>query len=157
MRNLIHQLLHNRHRSCRLRAVSSLIGVLWALPLSLFGLMLALPIRILRGRIDRVTGSVPALLVRGPLADWLLQRHPFGPMTAMAVGHIVIARQHGLTAHTLRHELVHVLQAARWGPIFPFAYLAASAWALLHGRRAYWHNRFEIAARKAEKHFPSES
>ena len=157
MRNLIHQLLDKLHRSGRLRTVAGLIGVLWALPLSLFGLVLALPIRIVRGRIDRVSGSVPALLVRGPLADRLLQRHPFGPMAAMAIGHIVIARQQGLTAHTLRHELVHVLQAARWGPVFPFAYLVASAWALLHGRRAYWHNRFEIAARKAEKHFPPES
>lgn len=157
MRNSIRQLRHKRHNSSRSRALARLVGVLWALPLSLFGLVLALPIRILHGRIDRVSGIVPALLVRGPLADRLLQRHPFGPMAAMAVGHIVIARQHGLTAHTLRHELEHVLQAARWGPVFPFAYLAASAWALLQGRRAYWHNRFEIAARKAERHFPPES
>jgi hypothetical protein len=31
-------------------------------------------------------------------------------------------------------------------------YLAASAWALLRGQDAYWHNAFEIAARKAERH-----
>ena len=67
--------------------------MLWALPLSLFGLMLALPIRIWRGRIDRVTGSVPALLVSGPLADCCCSCHPFGPMAAMAIGHVVIARQ----------------------------------------------------------------
>lgn len=155
IRALTHASAKNLHRYRRLR-VSSLIGVLWALPLSLFGVLLALPIRLRHGRIDRITGNIPALLVRGPLADWLLARHPFGPMAAMAVGHIVIARRHGLTPQTLRHELAHVRQAARWGAIFPFAYLAASAWALLHGRQAYWHNHFEIAARKAEQHFPAD-
>ncbi|MEO6353492.1 MAG: hypothetical protein ABI575_10580 [Oxalobacteraceae bacterium] len=158
MRNLIDALIRNRHRFRRTGILGNLVGVLWALPLSLLGLMLALPIRILHGRIDRVTGSVTALLVRGPLADKLLERHPFGPMAAMAIGHIIIARQHGLTPQTLRHELAHVLQAARWGPAFPLAYLVASAWAVLHGRQAYWHNHFEIAARKAEKHSrPTES
>lgn len=145
----MHKVIQYRHRCRRLRTV---IGVLWALPLSLFGLMLALPIWIARGRIDRVTG--PALLVRGRLGDRLLAHHPFGPMAAMATGHIIIARQHGLTPRTLRHELAHVRQSTRWGPLFPFAYLAASAWALLHGHRAYWHNHFEIAARKAERHTP---
>ncbi len=146
----MHAMIKNRHR----RSVANLIGILWALPLSLFGLMLALPIGIVRGRIDRVSGAVPALLVRGRLGDRLLVRHPFGPMAAMAIGHIIIARRHGLTPQTLAHELAHVRQAARWGALFPFAYLAASAWAVLHGRRAYWHNHFEIAARKAERHSP---
>lgn len=141
-------MIKNRHG----RTLANLIGILWALPLSLFGLMLALPIRISDGRIDRVSGATPALLVRGRLGDRLLARHPFGPMAAMAIGHIIIARRHGLTPQTLAHELAHVRQAARWGALFPFAYLAASSWAVLHGRRAYWHNHFEIAARKAEQH-----
>lgn len=144
------------HERKRVHAVASLIGILWALPLSLFGLMLALPIRITHGRIDRVSGKIPALLVRGRLGDRLLAHHPFGPMAAMAIGHIIITRRHGLTPQTLAHELTHVRQAARWGALFPLAYLAASAWAVLHGRRAYWHNHFEIAARKAEQHFPAD-
>lgn len=147
-------MIQNSHH--QLHALRVLSGVLWALPLSLPGLMLALPVQMMHGRIDRITGNIPALLVRGPLADRLLALHPFGPMAAMAIGHIVIARRHGLTPQTLRHELAHVRQAARWGPVFPFAYLAASAWALLHGRQAYWHNPFEIAARKAEQHLPTD-
>ena len=147
----MHKMIRNWPRWRRLRTV---IGILWALPLSLLGLMLALPIGIVRGHIDKVSGAVPALLVRGRLGDHLLARHPFGPMAAMAIGHIIIARQHGLTPQTLAHELAHVRQAARWGALFPFAYLAASTWAVLHGRRAYWHNHFEIAARKAEQHSP---
>jgi hypothetical protein len=129
-----------------------LLGVLWALPLTLFGILLAIPIVLLRGRIYVVHEPIPALLVRGPFADYLLVRHPFGAMSAMAIGHIVIAEQHGLTKQILTHELAHVRQAAHWGIVFPFAYLASSIWAALRGQDAYWYNIFEIAARNAEKH-----
>jgi hypothetical protein len=128
-----------------------LLGLLWALPLTLLGLLLALPIVISGGRIYIVLNPIPALLIRGPFADYVLQRHPFGAMSAMAIGHIVIAAKHGLTKETITHELVHVQQAARWGILFPFVYVASSVWAALHGKDAYWYNVFEIAARKAEK------
>jgi hypothetical protein len=128
------------------------LGILWALPLTLLGaVLLLLPTLVLRGRIDLVTQPTPALLVRGPLADRILECHPFGAMCAMAIGHIVIAQSKGLTPRILTHELAHVRQAAHWGPAFPIVYLAASAWALLRGQDAYWHNLFEIAARRAER------
>lgn len=130
----------------------TILGILWAAPVTLFGLLLALPVYAWRGQAQLVRGHTPALLVRGPLADFLLGRHPFGAMTAMALGHVVISESQGLSARVLVHELAHVRQAARWGIFFPFAYLASSAWAALCGRDAYWHNHFEIAARKAEKH-----
>jgi hypothetical protein len=132
--------------------LATVLGMIWALPLTLAGLLLALPIFVWRGRIQLVSGRTPALLVRGPLADFLLSHHPFGAMSAMALGHVVIAEQQDLSARILVHELAHVRQAARWGIVFPFAYLASSAWAALRGRDPYWHNRFEIAARNAEKH-----
>lgn len=131
---------------------ATLLGIAWALPLTLVGLALALPVFAFRGHAQLVHGRTPALLVRGPLADRLLGMHPFGAMSAMAVGHVVITEHQGLSSRVLMHELAHVRQAARWGIVFPFAYLASSAWAALRGRDAYWHNRFEIAARKAEKH-----
>ena len=130
----------------------TLLGVLWALPLTLIGIALALPTIVCRGHLYLVRESTPALLVSGPFADYLLARHPFGAMSAMAIGHIVIADRQALTKQILTHELAHVGQAARWGIVFPFAYLASSAWAALRGRDAYWHNIFEIAARNAEKH-----
>ncbi len=129
-----------------------LLGIAWALPLTLFGLLLALPVMLWRGRVHLVHAPTPALVASGPLADYMLEHHPFGPMCAMAIGHIVIAERRGLTPQVLTHELAHVRQAAQWGFMFPLAYLAASGWAVLHGKDAYWHNVFEIAARKAEKH-----
>ncbi len=127
------------------------LGVFWALPLTIVGLVLALPILMLRGKFQLIRFPTVALLVRGPFANWMLSRHPFGAMTAMAIGHVIIAEHQGLSSRVLIHELAHVRQAARWGIFFPFAYLASSAWAALRGRDAYWHNRFEIAAREAEK------
>lgn len=130
----------------------TLLGIVWASPLTVVGLTMALPIIVFRGHGQLVRGQTVALLVRGKLADVLLRRHPFGAMNAMAIGHIVIASRDGLSSRVLVHELAHVSQAARWGPLFPFAYLASSAWAALRGKDAYWHNRFEVAARRAEKH-----
>lgn len=128
------------------------LGMLWALPLTLVGILMTLPILLRGGQLCVVHASVPALLVSGPLADYFLEHHPFGAMCAMAVGHVVIADRQGLTAQILTHELAHVRQASLWGLFFPLAYLLASAWAALRGRDAYWHNVFEIAAREAERH-----
>lgn len=133
--------------------IGTLLGMIWAAPLTVFGVLLALPVVLFRGHVVLVRGHTIALLVRGPLADHMLSHHPFGSMNAMAIGHIIIAVNEGLSSRVLIHELAHVRQAARWGVVFPFAYLASSAWAAIRGRDAYWHNRFEIAARKAEKHF----
>lgn len=131
--------------------IGTTLGILWALPLTILGaLLLMLPTLLLRGRIDVVVHPTPALLVRGPLADRMLECHPFGAMCAMAIGHIVIAQRQGLTARILTHELAHVRQAAHWGLVFPLVYLGASLFARLRGEDAYWNNRFEVAARRAE-------
>ena len=136
-----------------LRRLVLLLGIAWAMPLTAVGLLLALPVMLWRGQVHLVRSArAPALLFNGPLADYLLERHPFGAMCAMAIGHVVIADRSSLTRRILTHELAHVRQAACWGILFPFVYLAASAWALLCGQDAYWNNVFEIAARKAERH-----
>lgn len=132
--------------------IRTLFGVAWASPLTAFGLLLALPVLVFRGHMHVVRGHTFAVLVRGRVADAMLSRHPFGAMNAMALGHVIIATHEGLSSRVLTHELVHVRQASRWGIFFPFAYLASSAWAAIRGKDAYWHNRFEVAARKAEKH-----
>lgn len=127
------------------------VGIVWALPLTLLGMLLLLPILARGGQLRLISLPTPALLVSGSLADYLLDHHPYGAMCAMAIGHIVIANQRDLTPRILVHELAHVRQAACWGIVFPFAYLAASGWALMRGQDAYWHNIFEVAARKAEQ------
>lgn len=51
--------------------------------------------------------------------------------------------------HIRKHERRHVLQGMIFGPLLPLVYLAASAWALLRGRRAYDDNALEVDARSA--------
>jgi hypothetical protein len=50
----------------------------------------------------------------------------------------------------LAHELEHVRQWRRYGPLFGLLYLAASAVAFARGGRWYGDNRFEAEARAAE-------
>lgn len=144
-------------------AVIDFLGILWALPLSLIGLLLALPVLCARGSLLVVSplppagaggggSTAPALLVRGRLGDFLLARHPYGAMHAMAIGHIIIADRSATSRRLLMHELTHVAQAARWGLLFPLAYLAASVVARWRGGNLYWDNVFEVAAREAERH-----
>jgi hypothetical protein len=145
------RVIQNRYLRGLLFWVGTLLGLAWAAPLTAVGIMLAVPILLWRGHAQLIYGHTVALLVRGPGADFLLGHHPFGAMNAMAIGHVVIAEAQGLPARVLMHELTHVRQAAHWGIVFPFAYFASSAWAAIRGHDAYWHNYFEIAARKAEK------
>jgi hypothetical protein len=151
MRTKSSRQLHRRSVAMPRSRLLTVLGITWALPLSLFGALLALPVLVLRGQAQLIRKPTIAILVRGPFADAMLSRHPFGAMTAMALGHVIIAEHHGLSNRILIHELEHVRQAERWGPLFPVAYLLSSAWAAIRGRDAYWHNIFEIAAREAEK------
>jgi hypothetical protein len=67
---------------------------------------------------------------------------------AIALGHVILARSVEGLDRFREHEHVHVRQWERWGPVFPFAYVASSWWAWLRGRDAYWANAFEREARK---------
>lgn len=67
---------------------------------------------------------------------------------AITFGHVVLAVDE-VDPDTLRHELVHVTQYERWGPLFVPVYLAASVVAWIRGRHPYRDNPFEVAARDA--------
>jgi hypothetical protein len=67
---------------------------------------------------------------------------------AMTLGHVVLCID--VADDTLlRHELVHVRQYEKLGPLFVPAYLAASLLAVLRGGNAYSDNAFEVEARRA--------
>lgn len=108
---------------------------LWAAPWSLLGAILSLSFRrraIVRG----------VLLAEG--AAW--PRRLGWRYRAITFGHVVLSVD-DLDRGTLDHELAHVAQYERWGPLFVPAYLVASAAAALRGRHHYRDNRFEVAAR----------
>jgi hypothetical protein len=123
--------------------------ILWTLPWTLLGLLLGLAALATGGGGKRV-GRV--LEFHGGILNRLLRRVPIaGGAAAMTLGHCVIARTAADLDYSRRHELVHVAQYERWGPLFVPAYLACSAWQWLRGRDAYLDNPFEEEAYRTEQ------
>jgi len=102
----------------------------------------------------RPTREVPrrdgpaALLVEDPRAALYLDHVPLKPY-AQTLGRYILSRE-PLPDATIRHELEHVDQWTRLGPLFLPVYGAASFIAVIAGRNRYLDNIFEIAARARE-------
>jgi hypothetical protein len=120
------------------------LRILWASPWSLLGLSAGAAALATGGGYQRV-GRV--LEFHGGILDWLLLRVPItGGAAAMTLGHVVIARTKECLDRSREHELVHVVQYERWGPLFVPVYLGCSAWLWLRGYDAYLDNPFEAEA-----------
>jgi hypothetical protein len=90
----------------------------------------------------------PALLVEDPRAGLYLDNVPLKPY-AQTLGRYILSRE-PLPDTIIRHELEHVGQWTRLGPLYLPVYGAASFLAILAGRHRYFDNLFEIAARSRE-------
>jgi len=89
-----------------------------------------------------------ALLVEDPRAGLYLDHVPLRPY-AQTLGRIILARA-PLPDETVRHELEHVRQWRRLGPLFLLVYGLESTRAMLGGGDRYRDNRLEQAARAQE-------
>jgi hypothetical protein len=85
---------------------------------------------------------------RSPLG-WYMRR--LG-INAWTLGAVVLYREASSVADErhYRHELEHVFQTLRLGPLMPLAYVGASLWEWSRGRNLYFDNWFERRARAAE-------
>lgn len=108
-------------------------GYLWAAPMTAAGLLLGAA-SATRPRVHE--GALLFTGVRG-LAGRMLRWRGFAAAT---LGHVIVAAADEPADRLLHHELVHVRQAERWGPLFAPLYLAG----LL--RYGYRRNPFERAA-----------
>lgn len=118
----------------------------WAGPTSIIGLAVCFvawvsgsgTIKVRNGVMEGFGGFITWFLTRGIPG--------IGSVPAMGLGHVVLA----VDARALRkwraHELVHVRQAERWGPLFLAAYCWSSIAALLRGDDPYYDNVFEREA-----------
>ena len=70
---------------------------------------------------------------------------------AITFGHVVLAVDE-LDDATFEHELVHVRQYERWGPLLVPLYVAWAFWMWMIGRDPYRDNPFEVTARRARLH-----
>lgn len=117
---------------------------LWAAPYTLLGLMI--------GAIGLCTGGRAQL--RGRVLEfhsggvkWFLHRLPGGQFTmALTLGHTVLGQTSAALDVSREHELVHVRQFERWGPLMGPLYLGWCLVIWFRGGRPYWDNPFEREA-----------
>ena len=126
-----------------------LLQTLWALPVTLLGMVVVLMARSSGGVVQRVEGVLEAA---GGWPAWVLQRgFPFsGPVAAITLGHGVVGLSLKALDATRIHERVHVRQFERWGVLLLVLYPLAGLLAWLRGGHPYRDNVFEQEARAAE-------
>jgi len=122
---------------------------IWPLPITLLGLILAGMVKATGGDCNRHGNALEASNGAASRLLWLI--NPWGNIEAITLGHIILARDCATAARLRSHEHTHVRQYERWGVIFPFAYLASSAMAVIKGGDAYRDNVFERAAFAAQR------
>ena len=116
-----------------------------SLPGDLLGLMVMFGCGIPAPTREHVAGDVAAVLVEDPRVErWF--RAQLIPVRAQTLGRYVFARE-SVPADMLVHECEHIRQWERFGPLYLPLYFGSSGIALLRGRRPYWDNHFEAAAR----------
>lgn len=118
--------------------------ILWACPASIIGLFLGVLGLATGGRGQR---RARVLEFHGGSVTWLLRHLPLlGGAMAMTLGHVVIGQDATALDESRQHELVHVRQYERWGPLFLPLYGAFSCWQWLRGGDPYRDNPFEREA-----------
>jgi hypothetical protein len=118
-----------------------LLRYAWAAPCSVVGLLLAVPLLLAGGRVQRHSGVIEVC------ADRRVGRC-VTRFVAITFGHVVLATDEQSLVRTRRHERVHVAQYERWGVVFFPAYLVASLLAWVRSGHGYRDNWFEIEARR---------
>ena len=120
------------------------LAILWASPYTLLGLLLG-AIGLCTGGHAQVRGRVVEFYGGG--VKWLLQQFFFGEgAMALTLGHTVLGQTDAALDIARGHELVHVRQYERRGPLMGPAYLGCSFVLWLMRRRPYRDNPFERQA-----------
>jgi len=114
----------------------------WAGPWTLAGLLVGLLGLVTGGGAQR-RGRV--IEFYGGAVKKILGILPVGP-TALTLGHVILGRTPAALDLARAHEMVHVAQYERWGPLFVPAYLGCSAVLWLRRKDAYHDNPFEREA-----------
>lgn len=126
-----------------------LLRYLWALPVTLLGMLVALIARGSGGGLQKVDGVLEA--TGGWPARVLRRGLPFsGAVAAITLGHVVVGVSLAALAATRAHERAHVRQFERWGLLLLVLYPLAGLLAWVRGGHPYRDNHFECEARAAE-------
>lgn len=122
--------------------------VLWASPYTMLGLFVGCTGLLFGGR-ARIRGRAIEFYDGG--VKWMVHRLPHGQFTlAFTLGHTVFGQTDASLDISRKHEAVHVAQYELWGPFMLPAYVLASFYAWIAGRRFYRDNPFEREAYDAD-------
>ena len=124
-----------------------MLGFIWALPYTTFGIILGLlygpkRYRWRNGAFEIVVKRLWPKFVLGQTWGCCIL------LKSLTAGQISTILDRPLISLILKHEHVHVKQYRVWGPFFLFAYLLASLWAWLNKKHYYFDNYFESKARE---------
>ncbi len=121
-----------------------LLRLVWVLPCSAVGALLAVVIIALGGTSRRVNHTIEVALSvsQSSCSPWA-RRLGF---SAITFGHVIIGQSHEVLSLLRGHERVHVRQYELLGPLFFLAYPVSSLLAILPGQCPYHGNRFEQQA-----------
>lgn len=118
-----------------------LIGYMWAAPVTAVGLVLAIAAKGSGGALQCRCGVVEAW---GGLAGWLLRGGLlWDGGAAMTLGHVILARDQHCLNRSRDHELAHVRQFERWGPLLLPTYWLIKLWLRSRGYDPYLDHPFE--------------
>ena len=121
-----------------------ILAIVWASPYTMLGVAIGAVGLLSGGKVQLREGVVE--FYEGGVKRFL-HLLPGGQFTlAMTLGHTVLGQTAAALDISREHELVHVRQYERWGPLFGPAYLGCSLVLWLLGRRAYRDNPFEREA-----------
>lgn len=127
-----------------MRVLLQTLAILWAAPYSLLGLTVGLSGLATGGRVRRRNG---VLEFSGGVTRWVVAHLPTGPTTlAITLGHVILGQSEASLDVSHEHELVHVRQYQRWGPLLGPAYLLCALVLWIRGGHPYLDNPFERQA-----------
>jgi hypothetical protein len=124
--------------------VRRLFGYLWALPVTCIGLFFALLAELTGGKLQVRGGTVEAH--GGFLGRLLRGGKLFRGGAAMALGHVILARDQQCLDKSRPHERVHVRQYERWGPLLLPVHFLVSGWLAWRGYDPHLDHPFEQEA-----------
>lgn len=131
----------SKHNSWTL--LLKIIKYLWALPVTLLGLVAVALTAATGGYVQQVSGVIEAC---GGFAAWILERVLGRRVSAMTIGHVILGIDKPFLSRAREHEHVHIEQYEKWGPLFIPLYLGSSLLAWLQGKHYYRDNVFEREA-----------
>lgn len=127
-----------------MQIVLRVLAFIWASPYSLLGLLLGV-IGLCTGGRARIRGRT--IEFHGGAVKWFVAHLPPGSLTlAITLGHTILGQSDASLDNARDHEMVHVRQFERWGPLMGPAYLLASLGLWFAGRNPYRDNPFEREA-----------